>query len=190
MNYRGKSGWHLIEDKMIHTDSIMEKTLIAELINKGFSGRWRRTRRGIALGYFRYTPDVELSVLHDGMNRRAIVEFKPNSTAEFPKHRRRAMRAVSRFYGDAVCLLYVSGTNAWYIVEPKGNLQKTTEPTPGGVTIDQLPRPKLVMPIMNRYGRSYWARPHHVFLKKVADGFEFIVKEAFGQKTKRRRKRR
>jgi hypothetical protein len=187
---RGKSGWHLIEDKMIHTDSIMEKNLIQQLVSKGFSGRWRRTRRGIALGYFRYTPDVELSILHDGMNRRAIVEFKPNSVAEFPKYRRRAMRASSRFYGDAVCLLYVAKAGCWYFVEPKGLLQKTFEPTPGGITIDQLPKPKFAMPIMNRYGRSYWARPHHVFLKKTADGLELIVKEAFGRKSKRRWKRR
>lgn len=173
---KAKSGYRLIDDKMIRVDSQMEGDIIELLVARGFAGKWRRMRRGIAFGWHRYTPDVELCVLHDSMNRRALVEFKAFSATEFTADRRRAMLAVSRFYGDAICLLYVFSSKRWYIIEPGGGLSPTSQPTPGGVLIDELPKPRLMIPVWSRYGRSYLTRPNTLLLKKTADGLEFIVK--------------
>ena len=186
---RAKPGWHIIDEKMIRTDSIMEATIIQRLANHGFSRKWRRMRRGIAFGMFRYTPDVELCILHDSMNRRALVEFKAFSALEFTMDRRKAMLAISHFYHDSLCYLYVEQTRQWFMIERDGTLLKTSEPTPGGVSIDQLPKPKIMIPVWNAYGRSYITRPSTLLLKKTADGLEFIVK-SFIYSTKSRRRRR
>ena len=167
----------------------MEAEIIQYLIKNGFSNLWRRTRKGVAFGWSRYTPDVELSILHDGMNRRALVEFKPNNASEFPIDRRIAMLTSRHFYPDALCYLYVHRTNRWYLVEPQGKLVGTTMPVPGGVSIDKLARPKMAVPIMNSYGRSYWVRPHHILLKKAADVLEFFIKTTVRPTSKKRRRR-
>lgn len=186
---KAKPGYHIIEDKMIWTDSEMESKIIHYLVRHGFSGKWRRMRRGLAFGLYRYTPDAELCVLHDSMNRRALVEFKAFSASEFEKDRRRAMLAVSRFYSDAICFLYVLKTNKWYLVERNGELLPTTMPTPGGISIDDLPKPKSMIPIWNSYGRGYSTRPSTLLLKKTADGLEFIVK-AFVYSPRKRSRRK
>lgn len=186
---KAKPGYRLIEDKMVRLDSQMEGDIIEDLIVHGFSGKWRRMRRGIAYGWHRYTPDAELCVLHDSMNRRALVEFKAFSATEFTKDRRHAMLAVSRFYGDALCFLYVSKMNQWYLVERNGELLKTTLPTPGGVSINELPKPQLMIPVWNSYGRSYFTRPSTLLLQKTTDGLEFIVKAFVRSPRKRSRKR-
>ena len=177
--YRGVRKKHLIDRKYLWTDSIMEAEFIKELVDNGFSGKWRRSRFGLGAGFARYTPDVELSILHDGMNRHALVEFKSTSAAEFTPKRRRAMLAVSKFYIDSICLLYVERTKTWFQVEPHGKLHKFDPPTPGGLPIDQLSRPKIAIPIMNGYGRAYFVRPGNFVLKKTADGMEFFVKAFF-----------
>jgi len=183
---QAKPGWHLIDDKMIHTDSVMEANVIQNLAGNGFSGKWRRLRRGIAYGWHSYTPDVELSILHDSMNRRALVEFKAFNASEFTIDRRHAMLAVSKFYGDALCFLYIAQTKTWYLIEHDGELLKTTIPTPGGVLINSLPKPRLTIPIWNRYGRGYLTRPSTLLLKKTADGLEFIVKSFIYSPRKKR----
>lgn len=168
----------------------MEAAFIKKLVANGFSGKWRRSRFGFGVGYARYTPDVELSISDGLMNRHALVEFKPNSVMEFPIKRRRAMLAVSRFYKDSVCLLYVKRTDSWYMIEPGGALRRIPPPTPGGLAVDSLSRPRFAVPIMNRYGRAYFVRPGNFFMKKTADGLEFFVKAFFASpKYKRRRKR-
>ena len=184
-----KSGYHLIENKMIYTDSEMEAKLITWLSIHGFEGKWRRTRHGIAFGWHRYTPDAELCILHDSMNRRALVEFKAFSATEFTVDRRRAMLAVSRFYGDALCLLYVAKTRKWYIVESGGGLVETARPTPGGVSINELPKPHFMIPVWSNFGRSYFTRPSTLLLKKTADGLDFMVKNfAYSPRRRSRRK--
>lgn len=176
---------------MIHTDSTMESTIIQQLVKGGFAGRWRRHRRGLAYGFSTYTPDVELCILHDSMNRRALIEFKPFSATEFTMKRRRAMLAVAHFYYDALCLLYVHKTQQWYLIERDGSLLPTTQPTPGGVTIDQLPKPRFYIPIWNRYGRSYFTRPSTLIAKKTADGLDFFVKAfLYSPKPKKQRRKK
>ncbi len=184
-----KPGWHIIDDKMIRTDSLMEAKIIKHLVKSGFASKWRRPRGGIAFGFSSYTPDVELCILHDSMNRRALVEFKAFDVREFTPRDRRRMLATAHFYKDALCFLYIDTTKQWYLIDLDGKLLKTTEPTPGGITIDKLPHPRLMIPVYNRYGRRYWTRPHILLAKKTADGLEFIVKSLFSspQKVKRRR---
>lgn len=165
----------------------MEAKIIQRLIDHGFSGKWRRPRAGLAYGFSSYTPDVELCILHDSMNRRALVEFKPVSASEFTTKRRRAMLGAAKFYRDALCMLYVEKTRQWYILEPHGELTKASEPTPGGIPIDQLPKPKLAIPIYNAYGRRYVTRPVTYLAKTTADGLEFLVKTFFYSSKKRRR---
>lgn len=187
---KAKPGWHTIDNKFIRTDSMMELTIIKRLMSHGFTGKWRRPRGGIAFGFSHYTPDVELCILHDSMNRRAIVEFKAFSAKEFPQKDRRRMLAAAEFYHDALCFLYIEKTSQWYLIDHNLTLLKTTEPVPGGIDIDKLPRPKLMIPIYNRYGRRYLTRPHIFLAKKTADGLEFFVKTFFysAGKTKRRKR--
>lgn len=185
---KAKPGYHAVDNKHIRTDSVMELTIIKRLVAHGFTGKWRRPRGGIAFGFAHYTPDVELCILHDSMNRRALVEFKAFSATEFSKKDRRRMLASAKFYHDVLCFLYVEKTSQWYLIDRNLSLLKTTEPTPGGVTIDKLPRPKMMIPVYNRYGRRYWTRPHVFLAKKTADGLEFIVKTFFYSPRKSRRK--
>ena len=185
---QAKPGWHIIDDKMIRTDSQMEAMIIQRLVDHGFAGKWRRMRRGIAFGTSRSTPDLELCILHDGMNRRALVELKAFSVTEFTIKDRERMRAASKFYGDAVCFLYIEQTKQWYFIEPYGSLTKTGEPLPGGIPITGIPSPKLRIPIWNRYGRSYFTRPSTLVMKKTADGLEFIVRSFFYSPKKQRKR--
>ena len=145
-------------------------------------------RYGIAFGIAKSTPDLELCILHDGMNRRALVELKAFSVQEFTKKDRERMKASAKYYGDAVCLLYIEKTKEWHFIEPHGGLTKITEPLPGGIPIRQLPTPALKIPIWNKYGRGYVTRPSTLILKKTADGLEFIVKSFFYSPKKRRRR--
>lgn len=168
----------------------MEAEFIKELVDSGFSGKWRRSRFGLGYGFARYTPDLELSILHDGMNRHALVEFKPVSATEFKRARRRAMLAASRFYKDSVCLLYVKKTGKWFQLEPGGGLHEFAPPIPGGVSIEKLSRPRFAIPIMNRYGKAYFVRPGNFILKKTADGAEAFLKAFFVTPKYRRRKKR
>ena len=104
--------------------------------------------------------------------------------------RRRAMLAVSRFYGDTVCYLYVRKTNRWYLIERNGDLLPMSLPTPGGGLIDDLPKPRLMIPVWNRYGRGYMTRPSTLLLKKTVDGLEFIIKAFVYSPRKRVRRTR
>lgn len=184
-----KRGKYLIDGKSIWCDSAMEAEFILSLVNHGFSNKWRRPKGGLAYGFSHYTPDVELSISHDSMNRRAIVEFKPTSATEFSYADRQRMLGSAKFYQDAVCLLYIKKTNQWHIIEPHGTLSKTSEPMPSGIRIEELPRPHFMIPIFNTYGRLYWTRPSTLIAKRTSDGLEFIVKALFYSSKKRWRKK-
>ncbi|HEY8992432.1 MAG TPA: hypothetical protein VIM37_01120 [Candidatus Microsaccharimonas sp.] len=179
---RGKPTWQIIDGKMVYLDSLMEARIIKRLIQAGFSKKWRRTFTGLAFGRSHYTPDIELSVLHDSMNRRALVEFKPNQPGDFPLKRRLAMMASSRYYRDALCLLYIERSRQWYLLEPGGKLQKIHPPTPGGVTINELPKPIIFIPVLLMYGRIYRSRPLTALCTITAHGLEFGINAAFGLK--------
>ena len=183
---KAKRSWQIIDNKMISLDSMMEAKIIKGLVKDGFSKKWRRTLSGLASGSSHYTPDVELSIIHDGMNRRAIVEFKPNSATEFPLDRRAAMLASSRYYKDALCMLYVSRLKQWYLIEPTLQLQKTPQPLPGGVEIRMLPSPKLTVPVLLTYGRVYRSRPFAAIGTITAHGLEFGINTLFHTKHRRR----
>lgn len=187
---RGNRHWAEIDGKTVFVDSNMEEVFIKRLANNGFSGKWRRSKIGLGTGFARYTPDVELSVLdRDGMNRHALVEFKSQSASEFTPLRRMAMRAVSKFYKDSICLLYVEHMKTWYQIEPHGKLHKIDPPTPGMLPLRELSRPRIAIPVMNQYGRIYFVRPGHLILKKTADGMEFIVRIIAGSPKYRRRRK-
>ncbi len=173
-------GFHNIDGRVVFTDSNMEAKIIRRLIKHGFEGRWHRYGFGTAVGIFRYTPDVHLSIRHDDMNRRALVEFKPYSASQFAKRDRLRMLAASKFFRDALCFLYVERTQQWYLIEVNGSLLKTNEPTPGFVPISELPRPRFMVPIFNRYGRIYWERPGMFVARKTAGGIGFMLREVFG----------
>lgn len=87
-----------------------------------------------------------------------------------------------------LCLLYIAKTNKWYLIEYDGELLATGVPKPGGVSIDELPKPKFMIPVWNSYGRGYFTRPSTLLLKKTADGLEFIIK-SFVYSPRKRRKR-
>lgn len=179
---QSKRGFYKIEDRWVHFDSQMESTIVKRLIKHGFThGRWHRYGLGIASSMFRYTPDVHLSILHDGMNRRALVEFKPISTTRFNKKARLRMIASSHFYKDALCFLYIEKTKQWYLIERNGLLLRTEEPAPGIVPVSELPRPRVMIPIVGAHGRIYWERPGMFVLRKTGDGIGFIMGEVFGR---------
>jgi hypothetical protein len=181
------SGFHVIEGKFVHTDSLMEAKIIQRLVRHGFSGhKWRRYRFGITASVFRYTPDVHLSILHDNINRRALVEFKPNATIEFSKKARLRMLASAHFFKDALCFLYIEKTKQWYLIERGGKLLRTSEPTPGIVPVAKLPRPRTMIPVVGAYGRVYWERPGMFLLRKTGDGIQFVVEEIFGRPGRRK----
>lgn len=188
--FRSVRGRHQIDGKYVYTDSNMEADFLRELTANGFSGKLRRSKFGIGYGKARYTPDLELSILHDDMNRRALVEFKPVSTTQFEDDRRRAMLAASHFYKDAICLLYVKKTDAWFQLEPNGRLHEFKQPVPGGVAIGELSRPRLAIPIVNGYGRIYFVRPGNFILHKTVGSMEFLVKTFFVSSGGRRRGRK
>lgn len=190
-NYRGHRHRVTIEDKTFWVDSDMEEVFIRRLVKNGFSGKWRRSRFGLGVGFARYTPDLELSILDtDGMNRHALVEFKPVSATQFKPWRRTAMLVVSRFYKDSICLLYVEKTKTWFQIEPHGKLHKYHVPTPGGLPVHELSRPKFAIPIMNQYGKAYFVRPGNFVMKKTADGLEFFVHAFFASPKYKRRRRK
>jgi hypothetical protein len=183
---RAKSGWHIIDNKMIYTDSKMEAMIIARLVKNGFSLKWRRSRSGISFGAARYTPDIELCVMHSGESMRAIVELKAFSATEFKLKDRERMLAAINFYYRAIPLLYVEAIKQWYYIERTGELIKIAAPAPGLLNITQLPKPRLTIPILNRYGRSYSSLPSNLALRKLADGLQFGV-NVFLRPMKRRR---
>jgi len=185
-----KPGWHKIENKWTHTDSLMEATIIKRLVAHGFdNGRWHRYRFGINKNLFRYTPDVHLSILHNDMSRRALIEFKPRTTAEFKKKDRLRMVAASKFYRDALCFLYIEKTKQWYIIEPTGKLFRVNEPKPGFVPVSKLPRPRFLIPYYHpSIGRVYWENPGKLILRKTMDGVGYAFSEVFhGPRARRRR---
>ncbi len=186
---RALAGFHKIADRWVYTDSLMEAAIIKRLEANGFHDKWHRYQLGVGVGIFRYTPDVHLSVLHDNVNRRALVELKPFSASDFKKKDRLRMLAAAKFYKDAICLLYVEKKKQWYFIEIDGSLTKTECPLPGILTMKELPRPRFMVPVMNRYGRLYWERPGMFVLRKVGDGIGFMVQEVFGTKPVRRRRR-
>lgn len=185
---RGNRHRVTIDSKTFWVDSDMEEAFIRQLEKNGFHGKWRRSRFGLGFGFARYTPDVELSIIHDSMNRHALVEFKPRSATEFPIWRRRAMLMAARFYKDTICLLYVKRTNKWFQIEPGGKLHEFVPPMPGGLAVGELSRPRIAIPIMNHYGKAYFVRPGNFFMKKSADGLEFFVKAFFASPKYKRRK--
>ncbi len=186
MYIKAKPSWQIIDGKMIYVDSVMEATIIRRLVKDGFSKKWRRTFSGVAVGSSHYRPDAELSILHDNMNRRAIVEFKPRSEKEFRLDRRKAMLDSSKYYKDALCMLYIETGRKWYFIEPGGTLQPTTQPLPGGVPIIKLGQPKVAIPVVLLYGQIYRSRPLAAIGTITAHTLEFGVNTIFG-KAKRRR---
>lgn len=185
-----RPGFRKIDGHWIYTDSAMEARIIERLVKDGFSQRWHRYGFGIATSVFRYTPDVHLSILHDGMDRRALVEFKPLSVTQFKKKDRLRMLAAAKFFKDALCFLYIEKTKQWYIIEPGGLLVQTAQPIPGFLPVSELPRPRIMIPVYNRYGRMYWERPGMFMARKMADGIGFMIREVFGTPKKSRRRRR
>lgn len=182
-------GWHIVENKMIHTDSLMELHIIEELVKNGFSHKWRRLQSGLALGAVRYTPDVELSVQDGEYANRALVEFKAFSPSEFKMDRRRKLLAVAHFYKHAIPMLYVHETKQWYVIGDDGKVIKTSPPQPGFLNINQLQTPKIRIPVFGPYGRIYLKTPGNLILGKTADGLEFGIKAIFGPSKKRRSNR-
>lgn len=114
-----KRGYYLVDDKIVYCDSESESKFLNRLVREGFSGKWRRLRGGLAYGLAHYSPDAELCILHDSMNRRALVEYKPNHVSEFDIRSRRRMLAASRYYRDAPCFLYVEKGRQWHLIEPE-----------------------------------------------------------------------
>lgn len=142
---KSKPGYHKIDGLTVRTDSLMEARIMRRLVKHGFGdGRLRRYRFSIGTSLFRYTPDVHLSVFHNDIIRRALVEFKPISTRQFSEKARLRILAAAKFFRDSLCLLYVERTKCWYIIEPNGKLFRINKPMPGHVTVTKLPPPSCI----------------------------------------------
>jgi len=187
---KSKPGSHYIDHQWVHTDSLMEAVIITQLVENGFSLKWRRSKRGISFGYARYTPDVELCVDYQGHSVRAIVEFKAQSATEFTKKSRLRMLTSMRYYSRAIPLLFVYSTKQWYEIGKDTNLIAILPPKPGLLNISQLSRPRIFVPVSTTFGHSYSALPTPLLMSKMADGLEFGVHLMFGSPKSYRKARR
>ncbi|MNY76539.1 hypothetical protein D3C86_2161560 [compost metagenome] len=66
------------------------------------------------------------------------------------------------------------------MIEPGGKLMKVEPPTPGGITINELPKPRISVPVILTYGRIYRSRPLAAIGTITAHGLEFGINVAFG----------
>jgi len=171
-----KPGWVTIDGQSVWVDSQTEARFLQYLESKGFSGRWRRTEKGISVGRDNYTPDVELSVQFNGRTHRAIVEVKPTISAFNPYISRR-MRGISKHYFSELFLLFVDDAHMWYRIDKRtGELTAFDEPTPGDIPIKRLYKP-LIKQGPRIYSHSYVQR-FRPFLKLwglFADALELLI---------------
>ncbi|OGL21557.1 hypothetical protein A2707_05995 [Candidatus Saccharibacteria bacterium RIFCSPHIGHO2_01_FULL_45_15] len=186
-----KPGWYKVDGENVYLDSKSEAIFIRRLVRNGFSGKWRRPS-GVALGKNQYTPDFELSVVWNGQNSRAHVEYKSTSATEFEMdHRRRALAALHYHGSNPLLLLYVNKTKRWYYIDhTTKHVINCTRPTPSSLQISAYQPARSRVPITNKYGRKYKSDTKAFFGNKIADALEFSVKMIFGSPKKKRKKRR
>jgi len=138
----------VINDTVYWVDSKLEARMLLWLENNGFSGRWRRPEKGLNVGKWNYTPDVELFIQHDGKMLLALVEIKQvlhDNRYGFSKYIFERMRRAARVYFATMLLLYVDDEKAWYRIDYKtGKLTVFGRPVPAEKTIDQAYRPLTV----------------------------------------------
>ncbi len=180
---KAKPGVVTINGKPIKYDSQNELKLIEWLERSGFSGLWQRNNIGAVNGSSRYTNDFELSVLHDGQTKRAIVEAKPYKTALTPNIIKR-MQGTMSFYKTDLLLLYIRDNNTWYRIDAVGSgLSEYGNPVPGLVPPAKLPK-SFSLTTEKRAGKQYHKPLNPV--RWVATLIEEVVR---GPKPKRRHKK-
>lgn len=189
--------WANIGGEHIFVDSNLEEKILSNLEATGFAERWRRLEHGLNVGANNYTPDLELSVQHDGLTHRALVEIKPYKQAFTPYISER-MRGVAKHYATNLLLLYADKENTWYRVDIKtGELENFGVPIPGMLPISKLYKP-ITLPAKRVYNHTYVKKFRPVMgalnltAKLVADSAEAIVvgpKKLKHRRTSRRKKR-
>jgi hypothetical protein len=173
MYYQGKriSRTVTIGEKSVIVDSQLEERVIRYLDSHGFHDRWDKPAVGLNVGASNYTPDVELSVLVDGMTHRAIVEIKPAKHYATPYILHR-MANVAAYYHSNVLLLYADQERSWYRIDIKTHtLTPCTFPTPSTIPIAQLYKPAS-LPAQSVYDHQYTKAA----LPTIGNAFlEFVV---------------
>lgn len=173
----------IINGKKVHVDSQNEKKLIEWFESNGFSGLWRRSEIGAVVGKSRYTNDFELSVLHDGVTKRAIVEAKPYKSALTPSIVKR-MQGIASFYKTDLFLLFSRRDNSWHRIDlATGTLIKYDTPLPGLKPLSKLPRAmSLTSEIRGNHAYQRRLNP----LGWLADVVIGVIQGPTGRKHKRR----
>lgn len=155
--YKARGNRHqvTISGKTFWVDSNQEEALIRWLEANGFHDRWRRSSIGIQVGSYRYTPDIEVSVLtENGMTTRAIVESKPTQ-GHLSENQLLRMRKTTKFYATDMLLLYTHDFKKWQRINVKtGEILSEQTPTPGIKRIDELYKP------WTRKGSKVWGHEY------------------------------
>lgn len=167
--YKSRGNRHqvTIDGKTFWVDSNQEEALIRWLEANGFHDHWRRSEDGIQVGRYRYTPDIEVSVLtEDGMTTRAIVESKP-TLGHLGEKQLIAMRKTAKFYGTDVLLLYTHDFKEWQRINIKtGEILSELTPVPGKIPINKLYKP------LTRKGSKVW---NHQYRQRLELGTRTIL---------------
>lgn len=151
---QARPGVVTVGGKQIRVDSQNEAKLIEWFERSGFSGLWQRQNTGAINGSSRYTNDFELSVLHNGETKRAIVEAKAYKKAFTPYVFRR-MQGTMSFYKTDLLLLYTRNNNTWYKIDSAdGSLTEYGIPQPGLLPLSKLPR-SMSFTTEKLHGRHY-----------------------------------
>jgi hypothetical protein len=165
-----------IDGKSISVDSALEERVIRQLQQTGYASMWRRTEHGLSVGPYNYTPDLELSLLFEGMIHRALIEIKP-AKRYFNADISRRMRGVAPYYLTKLLLLYADQEKQWYRIDIKtGRLSAIKLPPPGGTPIEKLYKP-WSLPGKRIYNHSYTKRfnPLFLLLRVIAEILEAVL---------------
>lgn len=183
-----KYGYYVIDGQKTWCDSKTEATILQQLAENGFSGKWRRPRHGVAYGKRQYTPDAELYVLWNGEPRRIFVEFKSQSAKEFTR-REHALTALHKYGNNQILLLYVHKTKRWYHVQRNKPLTQINMPipAPGPLPTQQW---QFTHTFVNRYGRKYSSLTTIDALNGALDSIVKILQDLFLNQAKSQKRRR
>lgn len=188
---RGNRHQITVDNKTFWVDSNQEEALIRWAEANGFHDRWMRRYHGVSYGGNNYTPDLELSVQHEEMTHRALVESKPY-LKKFTPYVSRRMRGIAKHYFTDLLLLYVHDTNSWYRVDVKtGRLSDFGVPIPGKNPISTIYSP-WTKKAPKIYAHTYRQRmqPMKIALKITVNVLEDVMYAIVAPKKKSRRRRK
>lgn len=148
----------VIGNQTVIVDSKLEERVIRKLHANGYT--WVKPTKGINVGRYNYTPDLELSVQHNDKSHRAILEIKPGQPF-FNTYISRRMLGIRRHYETELFLIYFDQPGAFYRLDTKGVLAPLELPPPGKIPIH-----KLYNPVSMKAPAVY----SHRYIKKIRPG--------------------